>query len=81
MGAGIVQRGIGVRHAVVVVGRLRVGDFLLGGEQGGIALDHKIGGRLLGFGHVLRHLTHAPLGRNEVFAAIFMQGAVEKGEQ
>ncbi len=79
--AGVLQRHVGVGHAVVVVGGLGGGDLLLRGEQGGVAVDHKVGGTLPGFGHVLRHLAHAPLGGDAVFAEVFVQAAVEEGKQ
>ena len=81
MGAGVLQRHVGVGHAVVVVGGLRRADFLLGGEQGGIALHHEIGGTLAGLRHVLRHLAHAPLRRDVVLAHVFMQVAVKQRKQ
>ena len=81
MGAGVLQRHVGVGHAVVVVGGLRRADFLLRGEQGGVALHHEIGGTLAGLRHVLRHLAHAPLRRDVVLAHVFMQVAVEERKQ
>ena len=54
--AAVGQRGVGVGHAVVVVGGLGGGAFFLRGQQGDVAVDHKLGGALLGFRHVLRDL-------------------------
>ncbi len=51
------------------------------GQQRGVAVDHIVGGALLGLGHVLRHLAHAPLAGDEVFAAVFRQRAVEQRKQ
>ncbi|MNS57998.1 hypothetical protein D3C72_909030 [compost metagenome] len=87
--AGIGQVGVGVGqlHADVgVVGVLGVGG-LDGGQRGaqlgqaGVAADHEVGGRLLGLGHVLRDLGHAPLLGNVEVAAVFVQRAVEQREQ
>jgi len=81
MGAGVVQCHVSVGHAFAVVAGFGLGDFLLGGEQGGIALDHEVGGRLAGLRHVLRDLRHAPGRRHVEVARIFMQRAVEQAEQ
>jgi hypothetical protein len=81
MRTGILQRHVRMGHAVVVVGGLGGVDFLLRGEQGGIAVDDKVGGALRGFGHVLSHLSHTPLGRDAVLADIFVQTAIKKGKQ
>ncbi len=71
--AGVLQRHVGMGHTVVVFGGLGRCDFLLRGQQGGVAVDHKVGGRLVGLWHVLRDLAHAPLGRDVVFARVFVQ--------
>ncbi|OIQ74318.1 hypothetical protein GALL_440340 [mine drainage metagenome] len=81
VGTGILQRHVGVRHAVIVVGGLGGADFLLCRQQGDVAINDEIGGRLIRLRHVLRHLAHAPVRRNEVFAAVLVQVAVEQGEQ
>ena len=54
---------------------------LLGGQQVGVAFDHKVGRRLIGFRHVLGDLAHAPLGGDVVLTRVFVQVAVEQGKQ
>ena len=81
MGAGVLQFHVGVRHAVVVVGRLGGAHFQLRGQQSSVALDHEVGGALFGLRHVLRYLAHAPLRWHVVLAAIFMQRAIEQGKE
>jgi hypothetical protein len=61
VGAGVVELHVGVGHAHAVVAGFGGGDFLLRGQQHGVALDHEVGGALGGLGHVLRHLGHAPV--------------------
>lgn len=50
-------------------------------HQAGVAVQHELGGGVLRLGHVLGHLAHAPLRRDEEVAAVFVQRAVEQGEQ
>lgn len=50
-------------------------------NQAGVALQHELGGRFLGFGHVLGHLAHAPLGGDVEIATVFRQRAVEQRKQ
>ena len=49
--------------------------------QAGVAAEHELGGRLLGLRHVLRHLRHAPLARDDEVTAVLVQAAVEQGKQ
>ena len=79
--AAIGQRGVGVGHAVVVIGRFSSCAFFLCSQQGDVAVDHKLRCALLGFRHVLRDLPHTPLRGDEVFAAVFVQRAVQERKQ
>jgi len=49
--------------------------------QARVAGQHEGGGRLVGLGHVLRDLRHAPLARDGEITAVLVQAAVEQGEQ
>lgn len=49
--------------------------------QARIAIENEIRGRLVGLGHVLRHLRHAPLRGHEEVAAVLVQRAVEEREE
>ena len=87
--ARIGQVGVRVRQFHADVGIVRIG--FVGGLDGGqgvahfdqprIAADHEIGGGLIGLGHVLRDLRHAPLLGHIEVAAVFVQRAVEEREQ
>ena len=79
--AGVVERHVGFGHAHAVVAGFGVMYLVAGGEQFGVAIDDEVGGRLLGFRHVLRHLAHLPLLGNRIIAAILMQRTVEQREQ
>jgi hypothetical protein len=79
--AGVVQRHVGVGHALAVFAGFRRQHFLLCGQQRGVAFDDEVGRGLVGFRHVLRDLCHAPLRRPAEIAAVFMQRAVEQREQ
>ena len=81
VGTGVVQGHVGVRHAHAVITGFGFIDLGLRGQQRGVALDDELGRTLLGFRHILRHLRHAPLRRDRVVAAIFMQRAVEQCEE
>jgi len=56
-------------------------DLGLRGQQHHVAFNDVAGGALLGLGHILRNLRHAPLRGNRILAAVFMQRAVEHGKQ
>ena len=81
MRAGVVQRHVGVGHALAVVGGFSGRHLQLRGEQGDIAVDHKLGGGLVGLRHVLRHLGDPPLGGHVEVALVFVQGVIEQAEQ
>ena len=81
VGAGVVQRHVGVGHALTVVALFRSGHFLLGSEQGHVTFDHELGCGHVGLGHVLRHLGHAPLRRHVKVALVFVQRLVQQAEQ
>jgi hypothetical protein len=56
--------------------------FGLRGQQRAVAFDDEVGRALVGFRHLLRHLRHAPLRRQDrEVAAVFVQRAVEQREQ
>jgi hypothetical protein len=84
-GVGQVGVGVGQGHAGVVgIGGVRgfgEGQLLAQFHQAGVARHHEVGGRLAGFGHVLRHLRQPPLLRDGEIAAVFVQRAVEQREQ
>ena len=50
-------------------------------HQTRIAGHHKVGGGFIRLWHVLGHLRHAPLRRNEEVAPVFVQATVEQGKQ
>ncbi len=77
----ILQCHVGMGHAVVVVSGLRSGDFQLGCQQGCVTINHKVSGALVGFGHVLGDLPHAPLCGDVVLASVFVQVAIKKCKQ
>jgi hypothetical protein len=62
---------VGNGHAVVAASAC--GQLGLHLHQARVACQHEVGGGLVGFGHVLRHLRHAPLRRDEEVAAVFVQ--------
>jgi hypothetical protein len=77
----VIQCGIGMCHAHVIFTGFGLGNFAPGGQQGGIAFDHKLGRGLRCLRHVLRHLGHTPLAGNRKIATVFVQAAVEDGKQ
>ncbi len=79
--AGVVQGHVGVGHALAVVAGLGLRHLTLGREQGGVAFDDEARGVLVGLGHVLRDLGHAPLRGHAELALVFVQAAVEQTEQ
>ncbi|CAK9134621.1 unnamed protein product, partial [Ilex paraguariensis] len=74
-----VHVGVGDGHAVLA----GLGGRELGVElaQAGVAVQHELGGRLRGLGHVLRDLAQAPLRRDGELSTVLGQAAVEQGEQ
>jgi hypothetical protein len=46
-----------------------------------VALQHEVGGAVLGVGHVLRHLADAPARRHVDVAGVGMQAAGQQREQ
>jgi len=81
VGAGVVQRHVGVRHALAIVAFLGSGDLGLRRRQQSVAVDDEVGRGLARLRHVLRHLRHAPLRRHGKVALVFVQGAVDEREQ
>ena len=79
--AGVVQRHVGVRHALAVVAFFGSGDLGLRRSELRVAGDDEIGRRLAGLRHVLRHLRHAPLRRDGKVALVLVQGAVQQRKQ
>ena len=78
---GIVQGHVGVRHAVIVVCGLSSSHLNAGQIEFSVTFHHKVGRALRRFGHVLRHLTHAPLAWDKEFPCVLVQAAVEQGKQ
>ena len=78
--ARVVQRHIGVGHAVTVVGGLRGFDLVTRGIEHRVAFNHEVGGALVGLRHVLGHLAHAPVGGDVVLARVLVQIAIEQSE-
>jgi len=86
---GIGQVGVrmGQRHAEVGIVRvgfvchLDQGQRIAQFDQPGIAAHHEVGSALVGFGHVLCNLRHAPLLGQRKIAAVFVQRAIEQREQ
>ncbi|KAF1029275.1 MAG: hypothetical protein GAK34_03913 [Delftia tsuruhatensis] len=78
-GIGQVHVGVGNGHAVLA----GLGGRELGVElaQARVAVQHELGGRLRGLGHVLRDLAQAPLRRDGELSTVLGQAAVEQGEQ
>jgi hypothetical protein len=76
-GAGLVERHVGVGHglavAFAVVHGFGGGQFALRGHQGQVAGEHVVGGAVVGFGHVLRHLAHTPARRDLDIALVGLQ--------
>ena len=81
MVACIGQVGVDVRHFHAVTAGLGSHQALAQFSQACIAFQYKLCRRLVGLGHVLRHLPHPPVARHVKVAAIFVQGAVEQGKQ
>ncbi|MNL59793.1 hypothetical protein D3C87_1835470 [compost metagenome] len=81
MRAGIGEVAICLGDGHAVVAGFGVDQLLLHFDQAGVAFDHELRCRLVGFGHVLGDLGHAPLARLGEFAAVFGQAAGEQREQ
>ena len=77
---GIVQAHIRIGHAFTVVCGFGCCYFSPCSCQTRVAFNHKLGRALVGLGHVLGDLAHAPLGGDIKLARILGQTAVEQGE-
>ena len=80
-GAGLVQRQVRVGHGMAVAAGFGGGQRGLRALQRQVALQHEVGGAVLGLGHVLRHLADAPARRDLDVAGVGMQPVGEQREQ
>ena len=72
---------MGMANGFAVIGGFGLRQRLLRFHQAGVALQHEQRGGLVGFGHVLGNLRQTPIGGHVKFATVFVQAAIEQGEQ
>ena len=76
-----VDLGDVVASSVLVFMLLPLGQLCMKFGQARITGQDEVGRRLLGFGHVLLHLGHAPAAGHEEFAFVFVQLTREQGKK
>jgi len=81
VGAGIVQRRVGVGHGFPVAAGFCGLDLRLRIAQAGVSVNDESGGGLVSFGHVLRDLGQPPLPWPLEIAAVFMQMSLKQRKQ
>ena len=69
------QPHVGVADGVAVFALLGGSEHCLGFEQRQVAVQHIVGGWLVGLGHLLGHLADAPLGRHVEVTGVSLQSA------
>ena len=79
--AGVVQGHIGVRQVFAIAVAFSQLHFLLGSEQGRVAFDHEVGRAASARRHLLHDLRQAPLCWARELTGVFVQAAIEQGEQ
>ena len=81
MCTGIGQIHIGLCDFHAIAGGFGGGQLGIQLGQARVAIEDEPGGRFVGFRHVLGHLGHAPLRRDEEITAVFADAAIEQGKQ
>ena len=79
--ADLADLHVRVGHRVAVLGGLGGLEFLLREHQRDVALEHEVGGRVVGLGHVLRDFAEAPARRDLEIALVGLQAAGQQREQ
>ena len=78
---GVMQRHVGVRHALAVASRFGGGDFGLCSNQRRVAFNDECRRADCCLGHILRHLRNPPARWLGKLPAILVQTAVDQTEE
>ena len=79
--ADLADLHVGLGHRVAVLGQFGGRELGLRLHQREVALEHEVGRRQVGLGHVLGHFAQAPARRDLVVARVGRQAAGEHREQ